>query len=385
MASNIEIQTWLTAPLTQDIKRSLRRMAESDDVHHVAVMPDVHLSNKVCNGVAVATKELIYPQAIGNDIGCGMLAVAINLSADALSSELVAGRLLGGLYRSVPSIKHLQSKCQLTLPDSLNDMPLSHDSLEKCKQRDGVLQMGTLGRGNHFLEFQADIDGRLWLMLHTGSRGMGQTIADHHLREATFSGSGLLHLPANSASGQNYLSDLDWAIEYASQNRLAIARSVELLMADLFETSLDWPTLIHSNHNHVKRETIRGSEYWIHRKGCLSAKLDEPGVIPGSMGTCSFHVTGRGLAQALESSSHGAGRRLARGEAMRQISLRDFHKQTRNVWIDRRRADSLRDEAPSAYKDIDRVMRAQRKLTCIVRSLRPVLSYKGISSVGGNQ
>jgi tRNA-splicing ligase RtcB len=148
-------------------------------------------------------------------------------------------------------------------------------------------------------------------------------------------------------------------------------------MLDLFETSFDWSTLIHSNHNHLKRETFLGSEYWIHRKGCLSAKLDEPGVIPGSMGTRSFHVTGRGLDLALESSSHGAGRRLARGEAMRQISLREFHKQTRHIWIDRRRANSLRDEAPSAYKDIDRVMRAQRKLTRIVRSLLPVLTYKG--------
>ncbi|HZZ71657.1 MAG TPA: RtcB family protein, partial [Pirellulales bacterium] len=154
--------------------------------------------------------------------------------------------------------------------------------------------------------------------------------------------------------------------------------AVERILAELFGVVANRETLIHSNHNHVRRETHAGQAYWVHRKGALSAARDEPGVIPGSMGSASFHVMGRGEVSALCSSSHGAGRACSRGEASKKINVRRLEREMQGVWFDHRQAALLRDEAPSAYKDIQAVMRAQRDLTRIERELRPLLSYKGV-------
>jgi tRNA-splicing ligase RtcB len=188
----------------------------------------------------------------------------------------------------------------------------------------------------------------------------------------------LFALDADSATGQAYLSDVQWAIEYAMQNRLAMIEAVAVLLQSLFGIASVPESLIHSNHNHVRRESHFGRELWVHRKGALSAADGEAGVIPGSMGSASFHVVGRGCGDALCSSSHGAGRALSRTEATRAIGARQLEREPRGVWFDHRQAQRLRDEAPSAYKDIHAVMRAQRELTCITRELRPLLSYKGV-------
>jgi tRNA-splicing ligase RtcB (3'-phosphate/5'-hydroxy nucleic acid ligase) len=376
-APSAQVSMWLTEPLSSEVSKSLQRLANSDDVRQVAVMPDVHLAADVCNGTVIATNDLIYPVAIGNDIGCGMLAIACDLSADAISDELIAGRIMAGLYQRIPSNKHARSNLPDELPASLMAAELSVPSLEKLKQRDGLFQLGTLGRGNHFVELQSDSEGRLWLMLHSGSRGMGQAITDHHKRFTQASGTGLGFLDATEPTGKAYLSDLAWAIEYAMQNRLSMARSVESVLQSLFAAALDWSTLIHCHHNHVRREQHRDEQLWVHRKGALPATKNEPGVIPGSMGSRSYHVSGRGDARSLQSSSHGAGRSLARHVARQKISRHDLQRQMKGVWFDQRRADGLRDEAPSAYKDINPVMRAQRELTRIVRELRPILAYKG--------
>lgn len=370
---------WLIEPLPADVARSLDRLARLEDVRQVAVMPDVHLAGDVCNGTVIATRDLIYPLAVGGDIGCGMLAIACDLQADQMASdELMAGRVLAGLYERVPANKHRRNHRPLELPPELRERELSTSSLERLKQRDGLFQLGTLGRGNHFVEFQSDEDGRLWLMLHSGSRGLGQAITDHHLRIAQSSRSGLGALSSSTAAGQAYLSDLNWAIEYAMQNRLAMAEAAATILQSLFGTSLDWSTLIHCHHNHVTRERHGDEDLWVHRKGALPADENVPGVIPGSMGSRSFHVAGRGEPTALRSSSHGAGRTMARQLARQKISRRDLHQQMRGVWFDWRQSDELRDEAPGAYKEIGRVMRAQRELTRIVRELRPALVYKGL-------
>lgn len=373
----VQVATWLTEPLPQAVSKSLQRLARSEDVQWIAVMPDVHLAGDVCNGTVIATKDLVYPLAVGADIGCGMLAVAINLTVDVLADEASAGRVLAGLYQRVPSNKHVVDCVPATLPGELRQAQLSSPSLEKQKQRDGLYQLGTLGRGNHFVELQADRDDRLWLMLHSGSRGMGQTITNHHLRRVTASASGLGHLRTDSVKGQDYLSDLTWAIDYAIQNRLAMARAVESLMQFLFSASVDWSTLIHCHHNHARREIHFGEMLWVHRKGALPAGIDQSGVIPGSMGSASYHVAGRGVEASMQSCSHGAGRALPRHQAQQKVSRQDLVRQMHGVWFDQRRADQLRDEAPAAYKEIGRVMRAQRELTRIVRELRPVLVYKG--------
>jgi tRNA-splicing ligase RtcB len=376
-APDAETSLWLSEPMPSDVAESLSRLTASDDVRHVAVMPDVHLAGDVCNGTVVATHELIYPSCVGGDIGCGMAAIAFDLEAELLDNDLEAGRVLARCYERIPSNKHARAALPERLPATLADAPLTSTRLEKIKSRDGLFQLGTLGRGNHFVELQADPEGRLWLMVHSGSRAMGQAITAVHVAGAETTSTGLPFLEAASVSGQAYLSDLAWALEYAAENRLAMVRAVSGILNELFSAAPDEATLIHCHHNHVRRETHCGDVFWVHRKGALSAEEGEPGVIPGSMGSRSYHVAGRGAVASLRSSSHGAGRSRARHLARQAISRHDLEREMFGVRFDHRRADALRDEAPSAYKEIGRVMRAQRELTRIVRELRPLLVYKG--------
>jgi tRNA-splicing ligase RtcB len=373
------IHQWLAGPLPEGVQSSLERLARADDVEHIAVLPDVHLANDVCVGVALATNWLPYPAAVGSDIGCGMAAIRFDAGADLLASEEAAAAILAGIARCVPSRKHGSKTAPAELPPSLRESPLSHSRLEKLKSRDARLQLGTLGRGNHFLEFQADQDEQLWLMVHSGSRSIGQAITAHHESSESRRANRhqLLSLDAESIEGKAYLGDVGWAICYAQENRLAIVAAVRDMMQSLFAVTTDADSLIQCQHNHVRRESHFGKAYWVHRKGTLPAGIDEPGLIPGSMGTVSFHVTGRGQALALCSSSHGAGRSMSRSDAFNRIGRRQFERELKGIWFDHRRIDSLRDEAPSAYKDIVAVMHAQRELTRIERRLRPLLNYKG--------
>ena len=373
------LRSWLAKPMPSDVSQSIERLRHADDVRHVAIMPDVHLANEVCVGVAMATLRLIYPAAVGSDIGCGMAAIGFEADTELLADERTAAQVLSGMYRQIPSIKHSRENAPVKLPSCIQESSLSDSRLEKLKQRDGRFQLGTLGRGNHFAELQADDQDRLWLMVHSGSRGMGQAITEHHLKKAMEKGQRgkLVSFDAESEDGRAYLADAAWAEAYAAENRLAMIAAVEQLLVELLDISVNRGSLIHSNHNHVRKETHDGESLWVHRKGALSAAYGEAGVIPGSMGTTSFHVVGRGLAESLCSSSHGAGRELSRGEAARSINVRRFEREMRGVWFDHRHIVMLRDEAPSAYKDIHAVMRAQRELTRIERQLRPLLSYKG--------
>jgi len=373
------VARWLCEPLPKDVAASIKRLVEADDVLHIAVMPDVHLSGDVCVGLAVATERLLYPAAVGGDIGCGIAAVAVRATADLLAEGGAAARLLAGLSRAAPPMRHSRVTMAKELPSALSENPLSDSRLSRLADRDGRVQFGTLGRGNHFLEFQSDQDGQLWIMLHSGSRAMGQAITAHHvtIAERLSQRRKLPYLDANSAEGASYVADLAWAIRYAEESRLAMLRATEQLLVDQFGIGLDWSTLIHANHNHVRRENHFGSDVWVHRKGALSAVEGEAGMIPGSMGSVSFHATGRGCKDALCSSSHGAGRAMSRGQAAETITTRQLQREMQGIWYSARQADRLHDEAPSAYKDVEAVMRAQRDLTRIERKLRPVLSYKG--------
>jgi tRNA-splicing ligase RtcB len=214
-------------------------------------------------------------------------------------------------------------------------------------------------------------------MLHSGSRAMGQAIRDHHLRQATEGRTGLRSLDEGTDAGRAYLDDLAWALRYAEESRRAMAQAISELVRELLGVDVDWSSFVSCHHNHVRREVHEGVAWWVHRKGAIPAASGEPGIVPGSMGTPSFHVEGRGHELALCSSSHGAGRALSRTEARKSISRREVMRQLGDVLFDHRRADQLRDEAPSAYKDIRAVMRAQHELTRITRRLQPVLSYKG--------
>ncbi len=372
------VHCWLVQPFAPEVSESINRVAIAPDVRYIAVLPDVHLAGEVCVGLAVATDELIYPSAVGGDIGCGMAAARFLVEADILADEGRAARVLSGLYRWVPANKHSRATMPTALPEVLQAVSLSDPRLEKLKVREGRVQFGTLGRGNHFLEFQADQENRLRVMVHSGSRGVGQAIAIHHGTAALPTGNGLKSLSATSDAGRAYLADASWAQHYAAHNRLAIVAAAAGLLQDLFGIELDGESLIHSDHNHIRRETHFGRDCWVHRKGAQSAGTNEPGIVPGSMGTASFHVVGRGWEESLRSCSHGAGRRLGRSEARRVITARQLCREMGTVWFDHRHTTRLREEAPGAYRDIHAVMRGQRELVRIVRELRPLLSYKGL-------
>jgi tRNA-splicing ligase RtcB len=339
-------------------------------------MPDIHLARDVCIGTVLATTRLIYPAAVGGDIGCGIAAAAFDLPADALRDPGRATELLERLRQLVPSIRH-ETRTTRPLPAALAGSALSDRRLDAILRRDGAIQFGTLGRGNHFLEFQADEEDRLWIMIHSGSRAIGQAIRDLHVAGATSASRGMASLEAASLQGRSYLSDAEWARRYACANRRAMVEASASAISKLFHGKIDDASYFDCDHNHVRLETHGGRSLWVHRKGANSAAMGERGIIPGSMGTESYHVEGRGNAESFCSSSHGAGRAMSREAARRRISENDVRRQMGQTFFESSAAAELREEAPGAYKDIRPVFRAQADLVKRVRRLRPLLVYKG--------
>jgi tRNA-splicing ligase RtcB len=365
---------WLAeSKLPAKVRENVENLSRSEDVRHVAIMPDVHLGRLINNGSVAATSDLVYPQAVGSDIGCGLSAISFSGTSECLRHERHALTIIKELYRQVPAFKQRGGR---VLPEALAAQPLSHDSLIKNSLREGALQLGTLGSGNHFVELQSDDSGVLWLMVHSGSRAMGQVISDFHLARAADSVTGLKYLDSREESGRGYLNDMRWAIQYATLNRLAImARTAEMLEAH-FGLAANEDSYLDSPHNFARRESHFGKEFIVHRKSTISAKPGETGLIAGSMGTPSFIVRGLGLAASLCSSSHGAGRALSRTEARNRITPDAMERQLGSVHCDKRNLASLCDEAPGAYRDIRDVMRAQHDLTRQVLRLTPLLNFK---------
>jgi tRNA-splicing ligase RtcB len=360
-----------------EISEALDRLRRAPDVQQIAVMPDVHLSADVCIGVVVATSHLIYPQAVGGDIGCGMLAVALDVDSTALDAPKVAGQVLAALGQAVPA-RRRNRRMLIPQPERVANDALSHPILDSIRRKDGSTEFATLGSGNHFIEVQADEDARLWLMVHSGSRALGQAIRDHHLSRAEPVDNRLRAIDAHSGAGSDYLNDAGCARRFADASRRAIAQEVGKALATTLGAHLCWETVVTTDHNHLSLEHHFGRDLWVHRKGAMSARLGERGVLPGSMGSLSFHIEGRGHEEALCSSAHGAGRALSRTAARREVTERALRRQMEGIWYDSRKIAALRDEAPSAYKDIRAVLRAQKDMVKVIRTLRPVLNYKGL-------
>ena len=381
------VATWLAEPMEEKVAAAIERLRRTADVRRVAVMPDVHLATDVCVGTVVTTRRLLFPGAVGGDIGCGMLALAFDAQASTLDARpAVIGRLLAVMNSAVPITRRHRRRV-VPYPDELRGAELSHGALEAVKRDAAALQLGTLGGGNHFVELQADAaSDQLWLMVHSGSREIGQAVRGHHLAHAQRVDGGMLALDAETAAGQAYVHDVAWARAYADANRRAIADAVIDLLREHFHVRPVEHSLISCDHNHVAREAHGdGSDHggerdellWVHRKGAMPASAGVAGVLPGSMGTMSFHVEGRGCAAALRSSAHGAGRAMSRNVARRTVTARDVTRQMAGVWFDPRLTDALREESPRAYKDIRAVLRAQHDLVRVTRTLRPVMVYKG--------
>jgi len=373
---NKSIHYWIDRAIDSQITRNVERLASAPGVTRVAVMPDIHLSKKICNGVAIASNRVIFPEAVGGDIGCGYLMADVDGSQGAFRNARKAEKLLQRLSQSVPIIRHSKETMATQLPDDLLNTQLTCESLEKMKQRDARVQWGTLGRGNHFVEFQKSSTGRIHLLLHSGSRAVGPAILAHHLKSATYDeASKLLFLDAESAEGQAYLHDMQWARSYAAANRLRMLEQVHAMLAG-FGMSVDFESVLDRDHNHVQQETHGSQTFWLHRKGTQRLPEGEIGIIPGSMGTPSFVVSGRGSADAFLSCSHGAGRRMSRTQAADRISANDLKRQMKSVHFDLRKSRKLCDEAPGAYKDIRKVMKAQKDLVRIEEERLPVLNFK---------
>lgn len=375
MSNEQKIKSWTAKLLSKPICQRLDRLSKCRDVVRIAVMPDVHLAQPLCNGVVVATRNFVLPEAVGGDIGCGYLMADIS-GGNAEELRQIANDVLRRIERSVPIIRHAGTSAERQLSNQLNEHPLSGECLNKLKYRDARVQLGTLGRGNHFVEIQESNAGSLHLLIHSGSRAVGQAILSHHLRYADIdSDSKARFLTADSDAGKAYLNDMEWARGYAKANRWKILQAVDQTLQDVgFKVEID--SAIDKDHNHVEREVHDGGELLVHRKGAQRLDDDEVSIVPGSMGEASYLVSGRGCQAAMYSCAHGAGRQLARKEAANQISVKDLKRQMGNVYFDQSKSRRLLDEAPAAYKDIRLVMKAQKLLVRIEQPRWPVLNFK---------
>jgi tRNA-splicing ligase RtcB len=358
--------------LDPDVRAFIDRVARANDVARVAVMPDVHLAGRACVGTAIATRTRLVPELLGADLGCGVAALDLGRTdASAIARDALA-RVLDALSRAIPT----RFDPDAQLPASI-EMPLSSTKLTRTLQRDARIELGTLGGGNHFLELQADEEDRLWLMVHTGSRALGPAIQFHHAPGARERIAGLAAIEADSDAGRAYLADHDHAIAFARENRRRIAvRAAEVIASEL-GASPDFASWCECHHDVVRRETHDGEALWVHRKGAVPAAEGDVVLVPGSMGTFSVHAIGCGEPRSLSTSAHGAGRALTRVEARRRVDRGALAREMGEVVYDRTLATRLVDEAPSAYKSLDAVLRDQRKLVRVTRRLRPLLVVKG--------
>jgi tRNA-splicing ligase RtcB len=370
------LASWLAMPMETAARMAIERVRRAADVVHVAVMPDVHLATDVCVGTAMATRRLLYPSAVGGDIGCGMLACALDGPADLLNDPRNAGVLLRSLGERIPIHRRHRSRA-LPYPATLDPNELSHPALAAIAAEQARLQLGTLGGGNHFVELQSEASGRLWVMIHSGSRILGQEVKSHHLARATIRSASMLALDLDTADGAAYLHDQNWTRDFAEANRTAMLQEIANVFRDEFKVDLLESTRIGCDHNHVRREDHFGQSVLVHRKGAMPADAGLLGVIPGSMGTLSVHVEGRGCPESLRSSAHGAGRLLSRRAARDRFVKADLRRQMEGIWFDPRLIDSLREESPKSYKDVRAVLRAQADLVSVTRTLHPLLVYKG--------
>ena len=389
------IKGWVRGvPLDDGAHRQLQNIAQVPYVGPwVAVMPDVHLGKGATVGSVIPTRGAIIPAAVGVDIGCGMAAVRTTLRASDLPDSLAY--LRASIERSVP-VGNGNGGEHRRLPDSI-ETRIGQSGLwprlEAIKAKHRRIrvdkfdrQLGTLGGGNHFIELCLDEEGAVWVMLHSGSRGTGNLIGTYFIeqaRERLATRTLGFHLPDRDLAffleGEplfdDYVEAVSWAQDYARLNREAMmARVLDELRRKLPRFQLD-KLAVNCHHNYVQREVHGGESLLVTRKGAVSARAGELGIIPGSMGAKSYIVRGKGNPDSFCSCSHGAGRTMSRSEAKQTITLKQHREATAHVEC--RKDVGVIDESPAAYKDIDAVMAAQADLVEVVHTLRQVLCVKG--------
>ncbi|GAA5068745.1 RtcB family protein [Nocardia callitridis] len=380
--------------------RQLRNIAALQWVHGVRVMPDVHLGKGATVGSVIAMRDAVSPAAVGVDIGCGMESVKTDLTAADLPDNLRG--LRSRIERAVPVGFHAHDRAvdvdrlrPRVAASGANTATLSagwarfwssfgelHDGVQ-TRESKAHKQMGSLGGGNHFIELCLDQDDAVWILLHSGSRNIGKELAERHMAIAR----ALPHntgLPdrdlavflAGTAEMAAYRRDLTWAQEYAARNRAVMLALVCCAVQDEFaERTVRFDRPISCHHNYVSEELIDETPMLVTRKGAVRAGAGDLALIPGSMGTRSYVVRGKGNPDSFQSASHGAGRRMSRSAAKRQYTVADLVTQTEGV--ESRKDAGVVDEIPAAYKNIDDVIAAQQDLVDVVATLRQVLCVKG--------
>jgi tRNA-splicing ligase RtcB len=346
-------------------------------VGRVAAMPDAHVAEGMSVGTVFATESALVPAALGGDLGCGIAGARFDFPASALSREQLES-LLAALARRFPSGDEGHRGRAAPAPDSLLATALSTGALERARDRLLGRHLGTLGGGNHFIELERDAAGDLWVLVHSGSRGLGVAIGAHHAKAAQAREPGSLPaLPVDSPEGQAFLGDLRWALAFARENRERLLQETARALEDLAGARLDPKSRVDAIHNFAVAEEHGGRTLWVHRKGAIAAPLGQRAIIPGSMGTASYLVEGLGEPSSFRSASHGAGRVLTRREAHAQIRRGDLERAMRRVVFDTRRADALVEEAPQAYRDIGEVLEDESDLVRPVLRLTPIAVFKG--------
>jgi tRNA-splicing ligase RtcB len=378
--------------LDHETRRQAERTASLPIVHpHVALMPDAHLGKGATVGSVLPTREAIIPAAVGVDIGCGMIAVRTPWSVDEVRDRGPLAPLRGDIERAVPLSAGRYNK----RPTPTADKRI--EELRELAGRLGVeqsidatspnwpLQLGSLGSGNHFIEVTADERQRVWLFLHSGSRGVGNRIASNHIVVAQKRAErdrldlperDLAWLDEGTREFDRYMAELQWAQHFALLNREEMMdRVADCLARHMRADATPRLESVNCHHNFTQRETHDGVELWVSRKGAIQARRGQDGLIPGSMGTASYVVSGLGNPLALESSPHGAGRAFSRSKARKTFTRAELERSM--AGIEWRHSDAFLDEIPAAYKDVDVVMRDAADLVEIRHTLRQLVNVKG--------
>lgn len=389
-------------PVEDAAMMQLRNAASLPFIHkHIAAMPDVHWGMGATVGSVIPTRGAIIPAAVGVDIGCGMCAVMTSLTAKDLPDSL--GGLRAEIEQAVPHGRTnngrpgdtgawdeppTQAKdAYAQLYPALQKILRKHPKMVKtgAAEQRSLCHLGTLGTGNHFIEVCLDTEDRVWVMLHSGSRGIGNAIGMYFINIAredmrkwfiNLPDEDLAYLPEGTDHFDDYLEGVSWAQEFARVNReVMLARTLDAMARALgrpFETTTE---AVNCHHNYVTKENHFGANVWLTRKGAVRAREGDLGIIPGSMGARSYIVRGKGNADAFHSCSHGAGRAISRAEARRRFTVEDHVKATEGVEC--RKDAEVIDETPMAYKEIDAVMAAQADLVDVAHVLRQIICVKG--------
>lgn len=392
--TRVPIKIW-ASDLEPEAETQVRNLSSLPFIHsHVAVMPDAHAGKGSTVGTVIATRGAIIPAAVGVDIGCGMCAVKLPFKIDRLGGDKNLRELRHSIERDIPTGRFGHKEMDVRRSKAF--MALGGNSLSSIDKatrlmENAGLQLGTLGGGNHFIEICRDKEDSAWIMLHSGSRNIGKCLAERHIDQAkdlmkqyfiSLPDPDLAYLVQGSKEFDDYIYDLIWGQRYAAANRNEMMNRVleqvyRLVFGDAWLTELLPETLfrVDCHHNYTSIENFGGKNVYVTRKGAVSAREGQYGIIPGSMGTRSYIVKGLGNLDSFCSCSHGAGRRMSRTKARQMFTAKDLEDQT--LGVECRKDDAVVDEIPASYKDIDVVMANQADLVQPVYELKQVLCIKG--------